>query len=374
MYYPDGQQGATAQHSRNSGSKPPRRKRLFLVLGIVAACVLVGTSIALVTTGTVSSWLHPSDDYSGTGTTEVLFEVHEGDIGEDVARNLESAGVVKSFDSFYRLLLKTDPAPVFTPGTFRLKKEMSSELALAALLDENNRVVNQVVIPEGTILPKVLAILADKTSIPVADFETAATDPTSFGLPADAPSLEGFLFPATYEFSPGMTATEILQTMVDRCIEDLDSAGVAPEDRWSVITLASLVQKESGSVPDMYKVSRVFQNRLSPDLWDSGLLESDATVAYGTGNTNMMNTTAAERADSGNPYNTYVHPGMLFAPISNPGADAIDAALHPADGAWLFFVAVNFETGETVFSETLAEHEVAVAQSQAWWQEHPEYK
>ena len=162
--------------------------------------------------------------------------------------------------------------------------------------------------------------------------------------------------------------------MVDRTMADLNEVGVAEADRWRVITFASLVQKESGSVKDMYKVSRVFTNRLDKNIWSSQLLESDATVAYGTGHTNMMNTTDAERADTGNPYNTYAHPGMLFAPISNPGADAIDAALHPVAGKWLYFVAVNFDTGETVFSETLAQHEKAVAQSQAWWQAHPEYQ
>lgn len=370
MYYPDGDHDKRPRHARNV------RRRRGLVVGLVlsAFVIIAGIGGALVATGTLSSWLHPVEDYTTAGTGSVEFTIHDGDIGEDVARNLEEAGVTKSFDAFYRLLLKTNPSPVFIPGVYSLKKEMSAASALEALLDENNRLVNQAVIPEGTILPKVLSILAEQTKIPRADFVDAASDPQAYGLPDQATTLEGFLFPATYNFSPNQTAEQILQQMVDRCFDDLDQAGVAPEDQWRVITFASLIQKESGSVKDMYKVSRVFTNRLDPDIWPSLLLESDATVAYGTGHTNMMNTTVAERADEGNPYNTYVHPGMLSAPISNPGADAIDAALHPVAGNWLFFVAVNFDTGETVFSETLAQHERAVLQSQEWWQAHPEYQ
>ena len=127
--------------------------------------------------------------------------------------------------------------------------------------------------------------------------------------------------------------------------------------------LASIVQREAGSnLEDFPKVARVFQNRL-----DQGMnLESDATVAYGTGNTHTVWTTDAERADASNLYNTYANPGLPVGPIGNPGDVAINAAIHPADGPWLFFVPVNLATGETVFSTTVDEHEAAVAQLQEW--------
>jgi len=116
-------------------------------------------------------------------------------------------------------------------------------------------------------------------------------------------------------------------------------------------------------------VSRVFLNRLQQG-WD---LQSDATVAYGTGNTHTVTTTDAERADAGNPYNTYVHPGLPVGPISNPGDLAINAAIHPAAGTWMFFVTWNLKTGETIFSTTEAEHEAAVAQWQQWMRDNPGY-
>ena len=370
MYFPDGDQAKQPRH----GKKPRRRRALLVWSIVVAALLVVGGSVAVFGREAISSTLHPVADYQGTGTTSVQFVIAEGDTGETIAKGLTSAGITKSFDSFYKLILKQDPSPVFIPGVYSLKKQMSAQAALEALLNSKNRLVNEVVIPEGTILPKVFALLSAATKIPVGDFESAAKVPADFGLPKQAKTLEGYLFPATYSFSPNMTANELLKQMVNRTFDALDKAKVPVTDQFRVITLASLVQKEAGSVKDMYKVSRVFQNRLKKELWPSLLLQSDATVAYGTGHTNTWNTTDAERADPSNIYNTYVHPGMLKAPISNPGEDAIDAVLHPAPGKWMFFVAVNLETGETVFSETLGQHEAAVAQSQAWWQAHPEYK
>jgi UPF0755 protein len=118
----------------------------------------------------------------------------------------------------------------------------------------------------------------------------------------------------------------------------------------------------------MYKIARVFYNRLEQGM----RFESDATVAYGTGNTHTVWTTSAERADPDNLYNTYVHFGMPYGPIGLPGEDAIKAALSPADGPWLFFVPINLATGETVFSETASQHEAAAQQLYAWCRENDE--
>jgi UPF0755 protein len=95
-------------------------------------------------------------------------------------------------------------------------------------------------------------------------------------------------------------------------------------------------------------------------------LESDATVAYGTGNTHTVWTTDAERADATNKWNTYANAGLPYGPIGNPGDAAISGAVAPADGPWLFFVPINLKTGETVFSETADQHLAAVEQLRAW--------
>ncbi|HYI34226.1 MAG TPA: endolytic transglycosylase MltG, partial [Glaciibacter sp.] len=340
---------------------------VFLVLLAVGAFALQGPLTQLLAASGGPA------DYPGNGTKDLVVMIHEGETGEDIANALVEQDVVKSYDAFYSLLLKETPAPIFQPGAYQLKTEMSARSALDALLDPANKLEQTVVVPEGTAAVDVLQSLSEGTEIPLADLQAAAADLASFGLPPEARTLEGFLFPATYTFTPGITAHDAIKTLVDRQFEALDEAGVAPDKRWTTIVVASLIQREAGLRPDYYKVARVFFNRLDPSLWESGLLQSDATVTYGTGNTHLATTTDAERADAGNPFNTYVHPGLPVGPISNPGDLAIDAAVNPADGPWLYFVTWNLDSGETIFSSTLEEHEAAVDKWLAWMEDHPEY-
>ncbi|TFD93962.1 endolytic transglycosylase MltG [Cryobacterium lactosi] len=345
---------------------------------LVVVLVLLGLmgAAALALQGPISQFVaatQPPGDYEGSGSGEVLVMIHDGDTGSDIANTLVAQDVVKSYDAFYKLLLAQAADPVFQPGAYLLASQMSAQTALDALQDPETRQDLTVVIPEGTAAVDVLASISEGTEIPLADLEAAAADLSGFGLPAEATSLEGFLFPATYTFQPATSAHDAIKTLVDRQFEALDAAGVAPADRWSTIVMASLVQREAGLRDDYFKVARVFYNRLDPAQWESGLLQSDATVAYGTGNTHLVTTTDAERADANNAYNTYVHPGLPVGPISNPGDLAIDAALHPADGTWLFFVTWNLDTGETIFSSTVEEHDAGVAKWLDWMDEHPEY-
>lgn len=375
-YYPSpGYQPPGGSPSDTAGYARPPRKRgtkalVITLVSVVVVAGLGGAGFWAFTSGPLSGVFAPADDFQGPGTGEVLFTIKDGDIGDVIANNLVDAGVIKSFDPFYKLLLEADPQIVFVPGTYKLKLGMSSQEALDALQNSDNVVTVTVVVPEGEVMSNILETISTEAELPLNEVQAAAADYTAYGLPPEATSLEGFLFPATYDFSPGLSAPEIIQAMVDRCFESLDTAGVAKADRYRVIVFASLVQKESGLKDDFYKVARVFQNRLDQG-WN---MESDATVAYGTGHTDRVETTSAERADESNPYNTYVHPGLPFAPISNPGDIAIDAVMHPADGPWMFFVTVNLDTGETIFSETADEHAAAVEIWSAWMDEHPEYQ
>jgi UPF0755 protein len=156
--------------------------------------------------------------------------------------------------------------------------------------------------------------------------------------------------------------------MVDRAEAELEQYDIALKDSFDVVNLAALIQSEAKLEEDFFKVARVFQNRLDVGM----LLQSDATVNYGT-NGKTVTTTDAQRADK-SPYNTYVYTGLPAGPISNPGELAIEAALRPADGDWLFFVTVNLKTGETKFSVTLTEHERAAQEFYAWLRENPEWK
>jgi UPF0755 protein len=208
-------------------------------------------------------------------------------------------------------------------------------------------------------------------ALPIEDFQAAIADPAAYGVQAD--SLEGWLFPAMYTFDPGVTAADVIRTMVDRTAESLDAAGVPVEDRQRVLTIASIIQREARFENDFYKVSRVIQNRLDPSNQQTyGLLQMDSTAQYGYGEMHDGTVSSSQEAlEDDNLWNTYVHPGLPIGPIANPGDVAIDAAMHPADGPWLYFVTVNPDTGETVFTETVQEHERYVAQWQDWCSANP---
>lgn len=342
-------------------------KRRIIAISLASALLLGTAAVAYLNRSEIRTAFEQiqGNDYVGTGKGEAIIEIAEGETGEDVARALVDAGVVKNFRSTYKLILEQNPT--FFPGTYKLKLEMSSLAALAAIADPQNSVVNRVTVKEGLRISVVFKVLSEATGISAAEFAEAAKDLSKFDLPKEAPSLEGYLFPATYNFSPKADAAAILKTMRARMQQELDSFGVSASDSHRVLTLAALVQKEARSESDFYKASRTFLNRI-----DVGMnLQSDATVSYGV-NGDTVSTSAADRAND-NGYNTYLHPGLPIGPIGAPGRVAIDAALNPASGEWLYFCTINLETGETVFSKTFAEHEKAVALWRAWMKDHPEY-
>lgn len=341
-------------------------KRRLLV--VISALLIVGLGIGWLNRGAIrSAWdVVTGADYNGSGHGSVTLVIHEGDDGDVIAKQLVELKVVKSYRSVYKLLISRNQ--VFYPGTYNLKLEMSSAAALDAIANPLNRVANRVTIKEGWRISKVLSELANTTGVALVELQAAAKDLADLGIPNGEVSAEGWLFPATYEFDPGLSASKILKQLVDRMKQELDHYGVSLKDAHEVLTLAALVQAEARLEPDFYKVSRVFLNRI-----DQGMrLQSDATVSYGV-NGKTVSTSAADRANP-NGYNTYLHEGMPIGPISAPGSIAIDAALHPADGKWLYFCAVNLKTGETVFSNTYAEHSVAVQQWRKWMSENPGYE
>jgi UPF0755 protein len=342
-----------------------RKGRIFAVLAVAA--IVLGL-VAFANRSALRSGFDQliGNDYQGDGYSSVLVEIQPGDTGESIATSLVEMGVVKNFRTIYKLIL--DANPKFYPGTYKLHLHMSSQAALNALLDPNASVTNRILIKEGLRANVILDKLAAATGIARSEFSAAAKQRVAIGLPSDAVSIEGYIFPATYTFSPKATAVSILKTMISRMQQELDKFGVKAADRNRVLTLASIIQKEARQEPDFFKVSRVFQNRLKLGMH----LQSDATVSYGVDG-NTVSTSAADRANN-NSFNTYLNAGLPIGPISSPGAVAIDAALHPSAGTWLFFCAINLETGETVFSTTLAEHEQAVALWRAWMKEHPGYE
>jgi UPF0755 protein len=345
------------------------RRIAWIVVSLVALLLLAGGGLAgayAVWPTQVKTLFGWSNDYTGTGTGSVEITIKPGDLGSDVAATLAAADVTKTRAAFYDLLVKMKPEPPLQPGTYRLAHHMSAAAALRALQDPAHLVVASVTLPEGTTVAQSLVAIAKATGVSLDDLKAAAKDYRSLGVPKAAPSLEGYLFPATYQFQPNTSAKAMLQAMVKRMYQALDAAGVPVADRHRVLTLAGIVQKEGNGADDA-KVARVFLNRLKKGM----LLQSDATVTYGAGGSTVVPTTKQYAAK--NPYNTNLRKGLPIGPISNPGDQAIRATVHPAAGPWLFFVTVNLQTGETVFSTTDKQHEKAAAQFRRWLRAHPTY-
>ena len=339
-----------------------RRRRLLV---IVALLLVVGAIVGVSNRGSLRAIYDGilARDYVGSGSGTANLVITSGESGVGVAADLQKLGVVKNSDVVYRLIVAR--GTVFYPGTYQLHQQMSSAAALDLIANPSALLVNRITVKEGLRIGVVLQQLADATGMPLGDFTAAAKNLTALGIPASEPNADGYLFPATYTFDPKATAAQILKEMVDRAYQELDRFGVAVSDRHRVLTLASIIQKEARNTSDFYKVSRVFNNRLAIGM----PLQSDATVSYGSGG-HTVTTTNAERAST-NGYNTYVHTGLPIGPISGPGALAIDAALHPVAGSWIYFCAINLATGETVFSTTAAEHSAAVLKFQAWIRANP---
>lgn len=308
-------------------------------------------------------------DYPGPGTGEVVIEVAQGDTGTDIASTLVEEGVIKSAAPFITVFSNTPEASSIEPGLYRLKKEMNSSDALRLLLDPASLAAHRVIVPEGLRLEQIWPILSESTDIPVEEFEAAAKDYTSLGIPANpANSPEGYLWPGRYDIPEDATASDVLSMMWGRMEEELTKREI-PEDQWHrTLTIASLAELEVRNAEDYGKVVRTILNRLEGKGEAGGSpmpLQFDSTVHYVTGKEASVGTTDAERATD-SPYNTYVHTGLPPGPIASPGGATLDATLDPPEGGWLYFVTVNTDTGETKFAETWDEHTENVREWQQW--------
>jgi UPF0755 protein len=367
---PGGAGGTARARHRSEGPRAHRhrtrgRRRvlvLLLTLGLVAGAGVVAFRVL----APLVSSMTASKDYTGDGSGAVSVTVHSGDTGRSIGATLEKAGVVKTAKAFVDAAAADPRGGSIQPGDYALHLRMSAASALALLLDPANRTIPRVTIREGLWTSEIIRALAAATGRPLADYQVALRDPVALGLPPGAlGDPQGYLFPATYDFGKNTTAAEQLQTMVATSLEELSKIGVGPAQMQRVLTIASLVQAEAKASADFPKVARVIVNRLASSM----PLQLDSTVSFISGHREVT-TTNAERA-SKSPYNTYVVAGLPPGPIDNPGLSAMEAALNPTPGPWLYFVAVNPVTGETRFAVDAAGHAANVRIFQKWCSDHP---
>lgn len=322
----------------------PWRKVAALVSALVVVAA-IGSAVFLVRSPAAT------EDFAGTGTGEVAITVARGDTITEIGRALKEAGVVASVDAFVSAALVDDKGASIGPGRYTLRRGMSGVDAVALMLDPKSRAQSRLVLPEGLRMGQTVDLAAEATGLPADSFEEVLDKPGGLGLPDwSGGRPEGFLFPASYDLAGDETAERVLQTLVARfsqasadlnLVERAKARGIDP---YEVLVIASIVQAE-GQPDDFAKVARVIYNRLDDDM----PLQMDSTVAYGLGIVDL--TLSAEQLASDSPYNTYVVKGLPPTPINSPGEAAIEAALQPAQGPWLYFVTVNPDTGETKFTK-----------------------
>jgi len=318
------------------------------------AVVLV---LATLGAGAVALYLVASPPVPPAGARLV---VREGDTLSAIATRLARLGVIRSALAFRLQARFAGRDRRLQPGEYRFDAALGTRAILDLLA--TGGVHAEVTIPEGLTVREVAALL-ERVGYGSAESFLCVGDDPDFLLAAGVPGpqLEGFLFPDTYRLTPVMTTSEILGLMVRRFHERFDAEhhrkaiarGMSVNE---VLTLASIVEKESGVAAERPLIAGVFYNRLRLGM----PLQSDPTTIYAIPNFNGDLTRADLARPS--PYNTYQVTGLPPGPIANPGLAAIDAVLDPTDSQYLYFVSKN--DGSHVFAATLAEHNHNVARYQ----------
>jgi UPF0755 protein len=326
-------------------------KQAVAVLGAV-------TLACFAATGGLLGWsLRPPSELP----REIVFEVPRGAMLGPVARDLERAGVIRSAVSFQLLARVTGRGDALRAGEYALSPSLAADQVLEKLAS-GAVMTHRVALPEGLTLREVAARFEAAGLVSADELVAVASDPTlPLRLGVDGTSLEGYLFPETYELAKGLAAREIVRLMVEqflsvwRRIEPLAAhKGLSMRE---VVVLASLVEKETAAHEERPLVAAVFLNRLARGM----RLETDPAVIYGIADFDG-NLRRVHLEDEGNPYNTYRFAGLPPGPIANPGEASLRAVVEPADADYLFFVARK--DGTHHFSRSYGEHVRAVERYQ----------
>lgn len=318
----------------------------------VAALLLV--LVALASCG--GAWLALSPTPAAqAGPLVVEVPAHEGVVG--IASRLSDAGVIRSRLAFVAVTFVRGHVRRLKAGEYEIPRD-ASMLDIADLLASGRVRQHLILLREGATVAELARALEADRLARADDVLRAATDEhLRRALGVTGPSLEGYLFPDTYQFVRGMSVDEMLGRMVQRLRskltpEILDRARARGLDVHQLLTLASIIEREAIDPGEQRLISAVFWNRLRMDM----PLQADPTVQYAVAKERR----ALSRGDlaTDHPYNTYAHRGLPPGPIASPGLGAIEAALDPAPVKYLYFVARDDR--RHYFSTTVAEHNAAV--------------
>lgn len=310
----------------------------------------------------LGGWMHwaLSPVRTASGPAPTSFDVESGARLSTVARRLEQRGLIRSalaMRGWARLQARDARLKV---GEYELSPTFSTPEILAILASGRVR-THPIVIPEGIRAAEIAdrldaADLADREQFLSLVFDPKS--PERFDV--EGPTLEGYLFPETYRFARGLPAETIVRAMIERfrtVYRELRKETPTTLSMRELVTLASIVEKETGVPEERPLIAAVFLNRMQRGM----RLETDPTVIYGIADFDG-NLRRTHLEDEANRYNTYRIPGLPPGPIASPGREAILAVLEPAETDYLYFVSRN--DGTHVFSKSYRDHSRAVAQFQ----------
>jgi len=323
---------------------------LGCLLCAVLFCVWLADDVSRFTTTTGNLY---------TGDIRITIPTHQP--LKTTADMLFRSGVIRSPLYFYGYARLSGYGQRIQAGEYQLSGIMTPKQILEILA--SGKVYHyKITIPEGFNLNEIAATIAREGLMDEHGFlETARNPGLSHTLNIDADTVEGYLFPDTYYFTKGTDAERIISTMTRRFRQSLTPAMIEQAGKEGLtihqaVTLASLIEKETGADNERPIVSSVFHNRLKRKM----RLESDPTVVYGIDHFDGKIT--RQQLATPTPYNTYMCEGLPFGPIASPGLKSILAAIYPAQTDYLYFVATNDKTHQ--FSRTLDEHLKAVRRYQ----------
>jgi UPF0755 protein len=347
------------------GGRPPRGPRKPRPgAGVLAAIVrhpfrLVAVLVALVAVWFLVSLFQP---FHGDGSGRVVVQVPKGSGVGEVGDLLDQRGVISNSTFFQLRVTLAGDRSNLKAGRFVLAHDMSYGSAIEALTKSPVKKVSSVTIPEGFNRKQTAALVAESGftgSYLKESVHSKYLNPAKYG-GKNAKNLEGFLFPDTFEVKPGGPAADLVQLQ----LQDFEGRIKGVEMKYArsknlttydVLTIASMVQAESGNPDQDALVAGVIYNRLHEGM----PLGIDATVRFATGNYESPLTESELATDS--PYNTRLNQGLPPGPINSPGLEAIEAAAHPSKKDYLFYVTKPGGCNELVFAKTEAEFESDVA-------------
>lgn len=337
--------------------RPKKSKAPVIIASIIAALVVIIACILI-----VPKVFGGSNEGSLSSNEQATIVIESGDNAATVAGHFKDANLVADAGAFASELDKCGAANNLVPGSYTFNGQTpTSEMADRLKKGEKDSTPKVTVVEGYTVKATAEALdAASSGQIKAADFETECADASryassySFLKDVGTNSLEGFLFPKTYEIEQNDNAASMVQKMLNQFQKETEGIDFSyPTSKglsiYEAINLASIVQKESPS--DLHaRVAGVFYNRLSSD---SPYLQSDATTAYKVGHD-----PTAEEVHADDPYSTYSNPGLPPTPICNPSLDSIKAVCNPEQTDYLFFY--TNDDGSYSFSKTYDEHKDAI--------------